>query len=267
MTQENNIHVNILRKIIGTETCAELRTKQLNEKFEFGDYTEKTLLLGSDVLSDFLLCSSAGTIKKLTGGDLVEAEIKYLTKKAQLEDVFNMIITSNKRLLVNVDDDLDAWKRRMLVIKYAGAPPTEFIPDFDEILLKEEGPGILNFLVQGAAKVLCEGFPESSLAYKRAGDILLESNSIYGFLETCIELTDSGDGITIDELRNRYREWCVQKHLTPMTDDNGKHRLKDAIESRFGVNEAHSLKRTDSSGNETEARGYRGVKFKEPDDQ
>ena len=155
----------------------------------------------------------------------------------------------------------------MLVIKYAGAPPAESIPDFDEILLKEEGPGILNFLVQGAAKVLCEGFPESSLAYKRAGDILLESNSIYGFLETCIELTDSGDGITIDELRNRYREWCVQKNLTPMMDDNGKHRLKDAIESRFGVNEAHSLKRTDSSGNETEVRGYRGVKFKEPDDQ
>ena len=125
----------------------------------------------------------------------------------------------------------------------------------------------MNWSIDGAARVLTEGFPKESLSSRRGEKLLLESNSIVGFLGTAIEKSDSGPGITINELVREYVRWCQSNDWEPLLDAEGKRKLKQGLETRFHVNEVHSLKRTDSSGNERDERGFNGVRFKEPDNQ
>ena len=259
--------VNIMRNIIGSQNCAEFRTKHVGNRFETGGYIGKSMLFGNDVPTDFLQCENADYIKKLTGGDPNEAELKCINQRVQIEGRFNMVITSNGRLLVKVDDDLAAWERRMEVLELFGEPPETPDPFFAENLLREEGAGIVNWAIEGAAKVLTEGFPKESLSRKRVKKILLESNSIVGFLGTAIEKSDSGPGITISELYAEYVRWCQRNDWDPLVGAENKRKLKEGLERRFHVTEAHSLKRTDASGNETEIRGYNGIRFMEPDNQ
>ena len=253
--------VNIIKSIIGSQNCAELRTEYLGNRFETAGYIGKSMLFGNDVPSDFLRCKHADTIKKLTGGDPNDAEIKGVTKKFQIDGHFNMIITSNGRLLVKVDDDLGAWTRRMELLQLIGEPPETPDPLFAEKLLNEEGTGIVNWAIEGAARVLSEGFPKESLSSKRVEKLLLESNSIVGFTGTAVEKVDSGPGITIDELVREYALWCQRNEWEPQLDAEGRRKLKQSIETRFHVTEAHDIVRL-NMGQETSSRGYHGVAFK-----
>ena len=256
--------VNIIKSIIGSQNCAELRTEFLGNRFETAGYIGKSMLFGNDVPSDFLRCEHADTIKKLTGGDPNDAEIKGVTKKFQIDGHFNMVITSNGRLLVKVDDDLGAWTRRMELLQLIGDPPENPDPLFAEKLLNDEGAVIVNWAIEGAARVLRDGFPKESLSSRRVERLLLESNSIVGFLGTSIERTDSGAGITIGELICEYEQWCRRNEWEPQLDTESKRKLKQGLEMRFHVTESHDIIRKDEVSNETTAmRGYHGVAFKE----
>ncbi len=153
------------------------------------------------------------------------------------------------------------------MLQLIGEAPEKPDPVFAEKLLNEEGAGIVNWAIEGAARVFTEGFPKESLSKKRVKKLLLESNSIVGFLGTAIEKSDSGPGITINELFREYVRWCQNNEWEPLVDAENKRKLKQGLETRFHVTEAHSLKRTDASGNETEIRGYNGIRFMEQDNQ
>lgn len=245
--------VNLIRAIIGGDNCVEMRTEHLGERFELARFIGKTFLTGSDVPSDFLLKKSAGKIKSLCGWDLLCAEIKGVTEPIPMIGNFNMVITANDRLKVNVDGDIGAWRRRMLWITFEQPRPANPIPDFAGVLLREEGPGILNWMIEGAVKLLQSGFPSESLSTQRVERLLQESNSIYGFLTNCIEKTDSGSGISIDALGSKYRAWCIANDWEPLWGLEAKRKLTNGLESLFHVPQTHDF----PSG-----RGYHGVAFK-----
>ena len=245
--------VNILRAIVGDKYCAELRKGYFADKFEAAGYIGHSLLLGSDVDPDFLLGKDAGTVKKLCGGNLIDAEIKGVTKKFPLEGRFKIIITSNDRLKVRVENDMGAWGRRRLDVPFVGLPPENPIDDFDKVLLEEEGEGILNLLIQKAAELIKHGFPKESHAHTRAMRILYESESPLGFLTTCVEKDDSSPGITKDELVERYIAWCQLNNWAPLVGNEARKRLWLGMESIFHITESHDIKGL---------RGYHGVAFK-----
>jgi len=246
--------VNIIRSIIGDESCSELRKGKLGDRFEMGSFIDCSLLLGNDVDRDFLMCKDAGAVKKLCGGNLVEAEIKGVTKRFKLEGLFKIIITSNNRLKVRVDDDMGAWGRRMLVVPFVGKKPEKPISNFDEVLIAEEGEGILNLLIQKAAELIQHGFPMESLAHTRALRILQESDTIYGFLSACVEKVDSGAGITQEDLVEQYKTWCQSNDSAPLLGNEMKQKLRMGMESIFHVVQVNDI------GSQ---RGYHGVAFKE----
>ena len=74
-------------------------------------------------------------------------------------------------------------------------------------------------------------------------------------------------GITISELYLEYVRWCQRNDWDPLVGAENKRKLKEGLEMRFHVTESHSLKRTDASGDETEVRGYTGIRFRKPDNQ
>ena len=249
--------VRIIENVIGLDNCVEMRTEQLGERFEIARFIGKTLLIGSDVPSSFLLHKYAGRIKSLCGHDRLTAEVKCVQDGVLLEGRFNIIITANDKLRLNIDGDAEAWKRRVLWIPFEKPPVQHRIPDFDKILLQEEGAGILNWMIEGASKLLSTGIPADGAFARRLDGLLQESDSIYGFLRACIEKTSERNAdITVEGLHREYELWCLKNDWQPLPMRVASGKMREGIMALYQVPQAHDLLHLGKS-----VRGYHGLRL------
>ena len=180
--------VNVIEAIVNRENCTELRLDQMADRFELYRLLDKTLLTAKDVKSNFLTTRGAHVLKALVGGDTKTAEAKGRNETFDVEGIFNAIITANTTLTVDIDADNSAWDRRMRWIEYNCEPVKAKIPLFEEVLLRDEGSGILNWAIEGACKLIKNGgqIPRSEEQTKRIKALLLESDSVRSFIEAWI---------------------------------------------------------------------------------
>ena len=246
--------VNIIKGVIGAKNCAELRTDQLGGRFELARFIDKSLLLGPDVPTTFLLQKSAARIKSLCGHDLLTAEIKNEQKGATLYGRFNIIITANAQLLIRTQGDLDAWKRRILWIPFERPKPETAIRDFADILLREEGKGIQKWMADGAIRLIEAGYPEHSVSDNRVEDLLRQSDSVYGFLRARIKKTGDGSIVTAEDLLNAYNNWCLSNNWEPLPVYRAQESFRSGILSMYSVPQAHDIRRGARF-----VRGWRGL--------
>ena len=149
--------VNVIEGILGRQNCVEFRSAHANGRFELGRLAGKKLLMAKDVGSEFLLASGARKIKSLTGDDMLSIEFKNCNEVLDIQGNFNLIITGNSLLRINIEGDIDAWMRRLLWVAFMGMPPKERIVKFAQTLIDQEGSGILNWVLEGAANLLRAG--------------------------------------------------------------------------------------------------------------
>lgn len=140
---------NVIEEIVGHENVSQLRTRFLEDRFEIFRFLKKTLLIGVDVGPNFLSTQGAGVLKGLVGGDLFDAEQKFGTGSFPVRGNFCVLITSNSRLRIRLVSDVGAWRRRILIVRYDAPRLQKKIPDFGQLLVREEGAGILNFFIEG----------------------------------------------------------------------------------------------------------------------
>ena len=251
--------VEIIEKIIGIVNVAELRVQHLMQRFEFVRFIGKTLLTGKDVPSNFLDSSSAHAIKKLIGNDLLDAEIKGGNISSQLRGVFNVIITSNSRLRVQLDSDSPAWRRRLLIVDYERAKPENVIPNFGDRLIEAEGPGILRWGLEGAVKLLSDvangGIRLTEAQQKRVDDLLFESDSVCSFVKDCVAVAIDSD-VTTAELQIGYLDYCNHRGWQPLAEHRFLTELSDAMLSLLRAG-----KRTDIKRSGKNQRGFAMVKL------
>ena len=148
--------VRIIQALVGAMNTYQLRTDCLNERFETYRYRGKTLLIGPDVRGDFLMERGASMLKVLVGGDPISAEGKGLNGDFQMFGTFNIVVTCNSRLRLRLEGDAGAWRRRLLVVRYEKPAPAKRVLDFDHVLLRDEGSGILRWAMAGFVKLQTE---------------------------------------------------------------------------------------------------------------
>src|SRR5258707_5072479 len=151
-------------------------------------FLHKSLLIGSDVDHDFLLDDGAAQIKKLTGGDFMSAEKKRGNETFDFRGDFNVLITSNCRLVLRLYSDAAAWKRRLVLIDFpeSGRDVSKNKETYAKELIDREGPGILNWAVEGARHLLAglrngHGFILTPIQQSRVDDRINESDSLCVF--------------------------------------------------------------------------------------
>lgn len=251
----------IMQKLIGLENVTQLRTKFLGERFEIFRFLKKTLLAGVDVPGDFLSEKGAQVIKGLVGGDYFDTEKKGNSNSFSVQGNFNIIITSNSRLHVKLDGDVSAWKRRLLIVRFESPAPKKKIPDFGELLICEEGSGILNWGLQGLAMLFedIEKYGDIYLDKEQEGIVdalLAESDSLKHFLMDCIEKEDHQD-LSVSEIIERYAEYCPEKGWNSKPITVIQKELEGLILELFGASRSQSISRDGKS-----VRGFRKIKFK-----
>lgn len=254
----------VIQKLIGQVNATELRTKHLNERFELFRYLKKNLLVGVDVPGHFLSEKGAYVIKGLVGGDWFDAEQKCGTGSFPFQGNFCILITSNSRLQVRLDGDTGAWKRRLLIIRFEGPEPARKIPHFENLLIQEEGSGILNWALQGLGMLLKDiqagGDIQLIESQKRIVDgLLAESDSLRHFLMDNVIQNEDAD-LSTTQIVEAYAEYCPLKGWNPKPITVIHRELESLMLELFGTAKSNSIKRDNKS-----TRGFRRVAFKEKD--
>ena len=250
--------VNVLESIVGTHNVTQLRVNLLAERFEIAGFVGKTLLCGKDVPGDFLNHKSAHVLKALVGGDRLNAEQKNIKHRFEIFGEFNVIITSNSRLHVRLDADSGAWRRRLAIVDFEQASTGKPIPNLDQVLVKTEGPGILNWCIAGALDILDElkshgRFRLSDTQVERVDALLCESDSVRYFVKSMVQ-PNSGANITVNELQAAYHNFCDSQGWQAVTIRQFENQLSNIMM------EIHrAAKRTDILRNGKNQRGFGNI--------
>jgi uncharacterized protein DUF5906/bifunctional DNA primase/polymerase-like protein len=254
---------NVIQAVVGRENVTQLRTKWLAERFETYRFLKKTLLVGVDVEPDFLSTKGASVLKGLVGGDWFDAEQKLGTGSFPMQGNFCVIVTSNGRLHVRLCGDVAAWRRRLLIVRYEAPAPKKIIPDFGALLVREEGPGILNWCIAGSGMVLddIDASSNGDIALtdrqrQIVDSLLAESDSLRFFLQKRVERA-KGTDLSVNEIVEAYAGFCPEMGWQPLPITEVHASLEGLMLELFHVTKSHSLKRDGKS-----VRGFFGVAFK-----
>ena len=252
----------VVELVLGLTNCIALRTKLLHERFEIGRLWGYTLLTAKDVPGDFLEQEGAQALKTLVGHDYVPGERKNSMESVPVYGDFDCIITCNERLLVRLEGDTDigAWKRRLMVLEFHNALPEEKrIKNYSQLLVEEEGPGILRAAIAGAIAHLAEledggNFKETVAQKARVDHLLAESESIKYFITERVFSVSGGIGLSTEELVTAYIDYCTDRGWRPYGIKQVERKLPDLMVSIHGVHVGSNITR-----NGKRVRGYPNV--------
>jgi phage/plasmid-associated DNA primase len=259
--------VGLMRKMIGEANCTQLRTKHLEERFEMFFYVGKSLLIAPDVNGDFLQQDGAHVLKALVGGDPLSAERKQGGAAIQITGDFHIAITCNSRLLIKLEGDADAFRRRMLPIHYCLPKPAKRIDDFQSILFSSEASGILNWMLAGARRVLEQkqshgDYILSAVQQEEIDSLLAESDSVRHFISHAVERSEAGDTLTIHELCEAYVLYCDDKGWRAETFKRAMNAMPDAVSEFWHMTPRNDIKRgAAEDGKPKQQRGYKGLRL------
>jgi putative DNA primase/helicase len=256
--------VRVLEGILGQENTGELRTQQLYGRFEIGRLANKSLLLGPDVPADFLSTESAARIKSMVGGDKLDSERKQSNDSNSYRNGdFNIVITTNCHLRVKLEGDRKAWERRLTIVSYDKPFKGPRIPDIHEMLLREEGPGILNWCLGGRRKLYEDISGEtgtlvvSARQLEKVHRLLSESDSLKIFLKENV-VHNPDENATGAEIISAYNQYCIKAEWTPIPYTRCQKQLDDLMLELFSTARVNDIKR-----HEKAQRGFRRVQLKD----
>lgn len=253
----------VIRHIVGYAKTTELRTKHLNGRFELSRFRDKSLLIAPDVGSGFLESDGARALKGLVGGDWFEAERKFATESVPVRGNLNVIIGTNHELRVAAEGDADAWRRRIIIIPFKGVEPKKKIANFGQLLVEEEGPGILRWGINGLRMLLAQlqesGDIHITPTQQARADAMVSSGSrLESFLRSEIVRSPETDArLTVTEIVDAFREKVQMEGCIAPGPRGAQNQLKELMTRIFGVCRANNI-----PGPNGQCRGFRGVRFK-----
>ena len=188
------------------------------------------------------------------------AECKGVTRPFLVRGEFAIIVSANTRLRRSVEapGDGDAGRRRLLFVPFlARRPGSPVVRELAEELVREEGSGILAWMVEGARCLLDELADGGDLRLTdrqldRVEDLLAESDSVTRFVQVGTERR-RGHDVTNEELVAAYQRYCHQKGWQALPDSEVKPELRQPIADCHQLTPSHDIQRGDGRTQ----RGYR----------
>lgn len=192
----------------------------------------------------------------------MSAERKGSNCEFQLRGEFGVAVSCNSRLRVKLDGDVEAWRRRLLNIRYEKPKPAERILDFAKTLLAEEASGILRWMVDGAIMHLreCDAIGDYKLAVRqmdRIDQLLAESDSIRQFVIDRMQFSQGGD-LTTGEIVQAYFDYCSERGWVAFSSKKVERDLPDIMLEHF-----RSALNSHVERNAKRQKGYPNVSLRE----
>jgi putative DNA primase/helicase len=172
-----------------------------------------------------------GWIKDITGGGAVATKVLY-ENPGEVIPTAKIWIDANHRPRVNsyVDEshaELDAFWRRFREIPFTAQVSAERrVKDYHNVLLTEEGSGILNWMVQGCMDWQLIGLPVPTAIKEANKDYREEVDFIRPFIHEWLT-PDTQGAAPVKEVFMAYRRHCAEGGETPCSKKELKQRLQE----------------------------------------
>jgi putative DNA primase/helicase len=219
-----SVLINTISKLVGRDNISALELHQFSDKFLLGILRNKLLNISTEVQTRTAVDDNI--LKQVISGDLVQADVKFkdpITFRPIAKHIFSM------NDIPVITDRTNAFKRRLIVLKFNQVFEGEAADKFLEEKLSKELPGILNWALEGLSRVLVKkDIFCSDQMEKDKHEFLRSLNPVLCFVE---EVCEMGEGFSVgrNELFNAYRQWSRGSGLQPL----GKNKFYRQIRQDF----------------------------------
>lgn len=224
------VFLNVLRHLLGeyaaTAPNAFLMAGGQRHETEIARLHGLRLVIASEVNQEAKF--DEAKVKELTGGD-------GLTARFMRQDHFTFEPTHKLWLMGNHQPRVSAggksfW-RRLRLMPFTRTPD-EVIEDLDLILIREEGPGILAWVIAGAVSVFSDGLRDPASVKAATAQYAAEEDGLARFLDEACHVGGGTQVRTVTEVfRSAYEKWCRGEGEDPIPSRQLGRELKD----RFNI--------------------------------
>lgn len=244
--------LNLIGSFLGHENVSSENLYRIStNRFSPAELHGKLGNVAADIGPDEL--RHTGTIKMLTGGDLITAEMKN-RDPFKFKNHAKLSFSCNQ-LPKTPDVTLAFYKRFIVLVFEKIIPPEEQDTDLINKLTKEEElSGLFNWAIEGLNRALKRGgLDEPTDVVARRELYTMMSDPVIGFVNECILQTYGEEYIEKDDIRRVFVAWCKQKGAIPPSDVSFYKALKDNM----------YYKETQIRVGSRRPRVFRGVTFTE----
>jgi phage/plasmid-associated DNA primase len=134
------------------------------------------------------------------------------------------------------------------------------IADLSERILGEEGPGVLNWMLEGLDKIRAAGWQLrlTEGQQKLVDDLLLESEGDVVFAKECLE-KDGTESLTVVDCYDRYVGFCNERGWAAMAKRKFSNSIGDTVTRLYGLTVRHDVADWQTGKPQ---RGWKGIKCK-----
>jgi P4 family phage/plasmid primase-like protien len=211
----------------------------LGTRFATAELYGKLANIDADLSKEAL--KNTGILKKLTGGDYIPAEKKFLPP-FQFVNHTKLLFSANEIPLT--EDETDAFLSRLIIINF----PNQFLGNkadphlIHKLITEEELSGLLKIVLRRLSRVLKEGISTASSSIDENYEkYILSSNPVRAFFEGAIEY-DNNRAALKSEVYQAYSKFCNAKKLAAESEQSFSRKLK----KEFGLND---MQIRDENGN------------------
>ncbi|MBN2490539.1 MAG: hypothetical protein JXQ29_06800 [Planctomycetes bacterium] len=165
-------------------------------------------------------------VKLITGGDSITAR-KMRENFWSFRPTHKVILLTNNRPRVRGRDH-GVW-RRLVLLKFDVVIPTDEQDASLAEKLRGEGPGVLGWLVEGAARYWREGLAAPAAVQTATAGYQADEDVLGQFIaDRCVLTGDDADELTTKTLHFSYGTWCEQQGVRPLGLRTFTGKLRDA---------------------------------------
>jgi putative DNA primase/helicase len=180
-------------------------------RFTLADLPGKTLVVASEQPSSYL--ASTNTLNAIISGEPIQVERKY-------RDPFTVIPRAKVCWAMNelprVADANSGLFRRVKVVAFPHLAANERDPKVKHAI-ENEGPGILNWALDGLRRLKKRGYFEVPAGVENATKQFRENNDVPALFidDRCIQGAELK--VQASQLYTEYKEWCLENGHRPMS--------------------------------------------------
>jgi putative DNA primase/helicase len=222
-----SVLMDALRQILGdyatTAPAGFLMAGKQEHSEEMARLQGLRLVVASEVNQDAKF--DEAKMKELTGGDTITA--RYMRQSFfSFEPTHHLWLMGNHQPQVKAGGD-SFWRRLRLVPFLYKCPEDKKIENLAKILVAEEGPGILAWIIRGAIDAFDGGLraPEAVMAATKV--YAEEEDQLGRFIDECC-LIGGGEQVKLEtkKLRAAYENWCHAEGEKPLSSSPFGRELK-----------------------------------------
>ena len=214
--------IEFLRNIVGAENCSSSTIEQILEKFGQSALKDKLVNIADEIPDGSI--KKTNLLKSLSGNSVISGDIKGVQEKVQFINYATLIFSGNSLPSMQLGK---AEKRRFVMLPFRAVFDKTKNPEFSkELMNASNAEYMLKLAVEGLQRVINNNgeLTDCVISKNAIDEYERTNNTVLGFYKN-VNLNEILDH-SRDEVFEKYKEYCDDNDLTPITKSRLSKKLK-----------------------------------------